>query len=215
MPSDNSNYALCTFANGVTVHVDDSIRLEAFPSLNDLFKLGEMSDDEFGQALKTVELSDLVIIRPDPELKSSSLMDASVLEDEKMALGARSGSGTPNSPKDPFYPLVNELQDVVYYDPSSVLYLDRGVRHEINMVPGTKYCATRHWPLPMEQCDVIEDFFRAKHATGMTRESNSSYFTPKSCVRKPNDKWRIVHAYNKLNAATITAQTPTPRKDVL
>ena len=76
----------------MTVHVDDSIRLEAFPSLNDLFKLGEMSDDEFGQALKTVELSDLVIIRPDPELKSSSLMDASVLEDEKMALGARSGS---------------------------------------------------------------------------------------------------------------------------
>ncbi|MFN7609807.1 MAG: reverse transcriptase family protein, partial [bacterium] len=35
------------------------------------------------------------------------------------------------------------------------------------------------------------------------------------CVRKPNGKWRIVHAYNKLNACTIAAQTPIPRKDVL
>jgi hypothetical protein len=35
------------------------------------------------------------------------------------------------------------------------------------------------------------------------------------CVRKPNRKWRMVHAFNKLNAATIPASTPIPRKDVL
>ena len=34
-------------------------------------------------------------------------------------------------------------------------------------------------------------------------------------MKKPNVKWRIVHAYNKLNAAIIPAQTPIPRKDVL
>ncbi|POM70325.1 RNA-directed DNA polymerase, partial [Phytophthora palmivora] len=28
-------------------------------------------------------------------------------------------------------------------------------------------------------------------------------------------KWRLVHAYNKLNNATVSAQTPIPRKDVL
>ena len=49
----------------------------------------------------------------------------------------------------------------------------------------------------------------------MVRESKSQPFSPTICVRKPNGKWRIVHAYNKLNAATIPAQTPIPRKDVL
>ncbi|POM59726.1 LOW QUALITY PROTEIN: reverse transcriptase [Phytophthora palmivora] len=39
--------------------------------------------------------------------------------------------------------------------------------------------------------------------------------TPTFCVHKPNGKWRLVHAYNKLNNATVPAQTPIPRKDVL
>ena len=43
----------------------------------------------------------------------------------------------------------------------------------------------------------------------------SSHSTPTFCVKKPNGKWRIVHAYNKLNAATIPARTPIPRKDFL
>ena len=90
-----------------------------------------------------------------------------------------------------------------------------GVRHEIDLVPGTKYCVTRQWSLPKEQCDVIDAFFSAKYAAGMVRESKSPHSTPTFCVRKPNGKWRIVHAYNKLNATTIPAQTPIPRKDVL
>ncbi|KAG4038431.1 hypothetical protein PC123_g26006 [Phytophthora cactorum] len=92
---------------------------------------------------------------------------------------------------------------------------DRGVRHEIDLVPGTKYCVTRQWPLPKEQCDVIDAFFRAKHEAGLVRERKSPHSTPTFCVRKPNGKWRIVHAFNKPNAATIPAQTPIPRKDVL
>ena len=69
--------------------------------------------------------------------------------------------------------------------------------------------------MPKEQCDVIGEFFRAKHEAGMVRESKSPHSTPTFCVIKPNAKWRIVRAYNKLNAATIPAQTPIPRKDVL
>ena len=46
------------------------------------------------------------------------------------------------------------------------------------------------------------------------RESKSPHSTPTFCVKKTNSKWRIVHAYNKLNANTISAQTPIPRKDV-
>ena len=125
-----------------------------------------------------------------------------------MALSARSGSAILKNPADPYYPLVKEYQDVVCHNPPSVLPPDRGVRHEIDLVPGTKYCVTRQWPLPKEQCDVIDDFFRAKHAAGMVRESKFPHSTPTFCVRKPNGKWRIVHAYNKLNAATIPSQTP-------
>ena len=100
------------------------------------------------------------------------------------------------------------------HDPSSVLPPDRGVRHEIDLVPGTKYCFTRQWTLPKEQCDVIDYFFRAKHEAGMVRESKSPHSIPTFCVKKPNGKWRIVHAYNNLNAVTIPAQTHIPRKDV-
>ncbi|KAG3222586.1 hypothetical protein PC129_g6719 [Phytophthora cactorum] len=44
----------------------------------------------------------------------------------------------------------------------------------------------------------------------MVRESKSPHSTPTFCVRKPNEKWRLVNAYNKLNNATVPAQTPIP-----
>ena len=135
----------------MTGHVDGSIRLKTLPSLDTFFELAEMSNGEFSQALKAGELSDLVVIRPTVELKSSSLLEESVLEDTKAALSARSGSSILTDPLDTFYPLVNEFQDVVSHDPPSALPPDRGVRHEIDLVPGTKYCVTRQWPLPDEQ----------------------------------------------------------------
>ncbi|KAG2810660.1 hypothetical protein PC118_g24684 [Phytophthora cactorum] len=49
----------------------------------------------------------------------------------------------------------------------------------------------------------------------MVRASKSPHSTPTFCVRKPNGKWRLIHAYNKLNNATVPAQAPIPRKDVL
>ena len=168
-----------------------------------------------GNALKAGEIAEVVVLRPEDELNSSSLLDKAVLEDTKQALNARSGSQIMKDPSDPYFPLLKEYEDVVSNEPPTRLPPDRGVRHEIDLVPGTKYCVTRQWPLPKEQCFVIDDFFRAKHKAGIVRESKSPHSSPTFCVRKPNGKWRIVHAYNKLNAATIPAQTPIPRKDVL
>ncbi|POM59312.1 LOW QUALITY PROTEIN: Pol protein [Phytophthora palmivora] len=120
------------------------------------------------------------------------------------------GSETLKNPEDPMYPLVKEFSDVALKHPPSQLPPDRGVRHEIDFVAGTKYCVTKQWPLPREQC-----LLRREGEVGMVRESKSPHSTPTFCIRKPNGKWRLVHAYNKLNNATVPAQTPIPRKDVL
>ncbi|KAE8957191.1 hypothetical protein PF011_g31227 [Phytophthora fragariae] len=170
-------------------------------------------------SLKAGELAEVVLLRPEGsslELNSSSVMDPEVLEDERTSKRqTRYGAAILKDPSDPYYALLKEFSDVVSDDPPSVLPPDRGVRREIDLVPGTKYCTTRQWPLPKGQADVIDAFFAAKHAAGMVRESKSPHSSPTFCVRKPNGKWRMVHAFNKLNAATIPASTPFPRKDVL
>jgi RNase H-like domain found in reverse transcriptase/Reverse transcriptase (RNA-dependent DNA polymerase)/Integrase zinc binding domain/Chromo (CHRromatin Organisation MOdifier) domain/Retroviral aspartyl protease len=115
----------------------------------------------------------------------------------------------------PFYELLWEFRDVFPDEVPSVLPKDKGIRHEIDLVPGTKYCVTRQWPLPREQVEVIDEFFRQRQAAGQVRESKSPHSSPTFCVRKATGGWRIVHAFNKLNAATIPAQTPIPRKDMI
>ncbi|KAE8878082.1 hypothetical protein PF003_g37903 [Phytophthora fragariae] len=193
--------------------------LTPLPTVAELLELEELSYVEFMDSLKAGELVEVVLLRPEGsslELNSSSVMDPEVLEDERTSKKqTRYGAAILKDPSDPYYALLKEFSDVISDDPPSVLPPDRGVRHEIDLVPGTKYCTTRQWPLPKEQVDVIDAFFAAKHAAGMVRESKSPHSSPTFCVRKPNGKWRMVHAFNKLNAATIPASTPIPRKDVL
>ncbi|GMF28603.1 unnamed protein product [Phytophthora fragariaefolia] len=140
---------LYTVVNGVTGDVDVDVNLGALPTLAALLELDEMSFDEFSEALQAGELAEVVAILPEEELNASSLLDEAVLEDAKKALNARSGSEILKNPSDPFYPVIREYQDVVSKEPPSGLTPDRGVRHEIDLVPGTKYCVTRQWPSPM------------------------------------------------------------------
>ncbi|ETV67871.1 hypothetical protein H257_15996 [Aphanomyces astaci] len=93
------------------------------------------------------------------------------------------------------------------------LPVDKGVQHEIDLVPGAKYCVTRQWPLPRDQVNAIDAFFVARKAAGHVRESISPHSSPTFGVNKPGGKWLLVHAFNKLNAATIPARTPIPCKD--
>ncbi|KAL4106197.1 hypothetical protein PRIC1_004251 [Phytophthora ramorum] len=115
----------------------------------------------------------------------------------------------------PFYKVLREYKDVLPDDIPAELPQDKGVQHEIDLVPGTKYCVTRQWPLPREQVMAINDFFESRRKAGQVRESKSPHSAPTFRVKKPQDGWRIVHAYNKLNDATVPAQTPIPRKDVI
>ncbi|POM59920.1 reverse transcriptase [Phytophthora palmivora] len=73
--------------------------------------------------------------------------------------------------------------------PTSQLPPDRGVLHKFVHVPVTKYCVMRQWPLPLEH-------------------RGAGVKMPAFCVRKPNGKWRLVHAYNNLNGGSVPAFIP-------
>ncbi|KAE9019666.1 hypothetical protein PR001_g13826 [Phytophthora rubi] len=114
-----------------------------------------------------------------------------------------------------FDEVLREYRDVLPDDIPAEFSQDKGVQHEIDIVPGTKYCVTRQWPLRREQVKAIDDFFERRPKAGQVRESKSPHSAPTFRVKKAPGRWRIVHAYNKLNDATVPAQTPIPLKDVI
>ena len=155
MSQRDNDVQLYTLVNGVIGICDGTANLEDIPSLGALLEFEELSVDKFSYSIKNGDLSEVVVIRPDIiDLNSSSLLDEAVLEDTKAVLIARSGSSVLKTPRDPFYPLVKECQDVVCHDPPSVLPPDRGFPHELTWFLGR---VTRQCPLPKEKCDVTDD----------------------------------------------------------
>ncbi|CAI5710852.1 unnamed protein product [Peronospora destructor] len=51
----------------------------------------------------------------------------------------------------PFYDITREYSDVFPDKVPAGLLADRDVWHEIDFLPGSKYCVTRQWPLPRDQ----------------------------------------------------------------
>ncbi|CAI5701232.1 unnamed protein product [Peronospora effusa] len=185
-------------------------------SAEEIVNLSEMTWDLFLSELKEGKIHEIVAPVPEENVVdccSSSTMDESVLETDKQKRFAAQGW---DALKDStFYDVLWKHRDVFPAEVPSRLPADRGIRHEIDLEPGTKYCVTRQWILPKEQVDYIDEFFDKRAKAGHVRESKSPHCSPTFCVRKATGGWRVVHAYNKLNTATIPAKTPIPRKDVL
>uniref|UniRef100_A0AAV1TW01 Reverse transcriptase domain-containing protein n=1 Tax=Peronospora matthiolae TaxID=2874970 RepID=A0AAV1TW01_9STRA len=141
-------------------------------------------------------------------------MDESVIY-EKTRIERYTSQSWESLKTNPLYKDLVEFRDVFPESVPCKLLKDKGNRHEIELKPGSKYCVIKHWPLPREQVTAIDKLFADRLAAGHVRESASPRSSPTFCVRKTTGGWRIVHAFNKLNAATVPAQTPIPRKDVI
>ena len=103
--------------------VNGKVSIAALPSLDALLELDEMCINEFHQASKAGDRSEVVVLRPELELCSYSFIDESVHDETKTALNARSGSSIFKNPSDPTCPSVKESQEVVYHNMPSVLPL--------------------------------------------------------------------------------------------
>ncbi|KAF0725494.1 hypothetical protein Ae201684_016057 [Aphanomyces euteiches] len=190
--------------------------LEELPRIGEeIVKLPEMSFREFKRAIRSGDIVSIALIQPvdELELNTSSTLDTEVASG-KTALSSYMKTWEALR-TNPYYDHLREYEDVFPEEVPENLPKDKGVRHEIDLVPGTKWCVTRQWPLPREQVDHIDAFFEKRRKAGHVRPSTSPHSSPTFCVKKPTGGWRIVHAFNKLNSATIPAQTPIPRKDVI
>ncbi|KAG2759734.1 hypothetical protein PC129_g23405 [Phytophthora cactorum] len=105
----------------------------------------------------------------------------------------------------PFYDILGEHKDVLLDEIPVDLLQDKD----------TKYCVTRQWSLPHHLVKAIDEFFEGRRKADHVRESVSPHSSPTFCVNNAAGGWRFVHAFNKLNDATIPAQTPIPRKDMV
>ncbi|GMF58735.1 unnamed protein product [Phytophthora fragariaefolia] len=83
----------------------------------------------------------------------------------------------------PLYEVLREYKDVLPDAIPAELPQDMGVQHEIDLVPGTKYCVTRQWQLPREQVKAIDDFFESVRRAGQVRESKSPNSAPTCWVK--------------------------------
>ncbi|KAG3029577.1 hypothetical protein PC123_g4605 [Phytophthora cactorum] len=203
-----------------------SMQLDNPPmSASELMSLPAMSWMRFAKDLYDGHIEQTCILLDPERMKSEAeelrqLHAASTTESEdtlsaktkKERFDGQSGGSLKVSP---FYDVLRDHKDVLPDEIPAELPQDKGIQHEIDLVPGTKYCVTRQCPLPRDQVKAIDDFFESRRQAGQMRELKSPHSARPFCVKNPQGGWRIVHAYYKLNDATTPAQTPIPRKDVI
>ncbi|KAF1330894.1 reverse transcriptase, partial [Globisporangium splendens] len=214
IPSEFMNIAV--YSEEGDVGVIRHVKIENPPSsVEELISLPSMSKKTLERSLTRGDIAQVcVIVEMVDEGFVNTASSADVL-DEKTRKERFEEQSWDALKKNPVYALAREFEDIFPDKVPDELPFDRGIRHEIDVLPGTKYCITRQWPLPKEQVEAIDEFFAQRAKAGHVRESESPHCSPTFCVKKATGGWRIVHAFNKLNDATIPAQTPVPRKDMI
>jgi hypothetical protein len=102
--------------------------------------------------LKKGEFEQVCMIVPEHDLSYESLnvssaVDLSVDPKNKAELGSQTWESAMQSAlQSPVGDVISEFSDLFPEKVPSELPKDRGIRHEIDLVSGTKYCVTRQWP---------------------------------------------------------------------
>uniref|UniRef100_A0AAV1UPP8 Reverse transcriptase n=1 Tax=Peronospora matthiolae TaxID=2874970 RepID=A0AAV1UPP8_9STRA len=87
----------------------------------------------------------------------------------------------------PVYDISREYAVVFPEKIPAELPADRVVRHKIDLVPGSKFCVTRQWPLPRDQVEDIDAFFEGRRKAGRVRESVTPHSSPIFFVKKATE----------------------------
>ncbi|POM67483.1 RNA-directed DNA polymerase, partial [Phytophthora palmivora] len=162
-----------------------AVHLEALPEVSALMSLEELSMKDFLAELKAGGIAEIVLLKPET---SPEDLNSSTVMDEDVLEGFTKQRAT-------------RLGSEILKNPEDPVY---------PLIKEFSYVA-----VASTSRAVRDTFFAEKAKSSKVREAKSPHSTPTFCVRKPDGKWRLVHVYNKLNNATVPAQTSIPRKDVL
>ncbi|KAG3213007.1 hypothetical protein PC129_g16054 [Phytophthora cactorum] len=195
----------------------DAASITQLPSLSWKHFLRDLKRGKIGQVCMIVPVADdtVAAVEVDAGALASDSRTRPKLAEPKTAREARYAAQSLPAFEASGNPIAPPVREFIPEKVPAVLPPDRGVRHESYLAPGAKYCVTRQWPLPRDETEAIDAIFESRRRAGHVRESVSPHSSPTFCVKKATGGWRIVHAFNKLNDATIPAQTPIPRKDMV
>ncbi|KAG4046159.1 hypothetical protein PC123_g18450 [Phytophthora cactorum] len=195
----------------------DAASITQLPSLSWKHFLRDLKRGKIGQVCMIVPVADdtVAAVEVDAGALASDSRTRPKLAEPKTAREARYAAQSLPAFEVSGNPIAPPVREFIPEKVPAVLPPDRGVRHESYLAPGAKYCVTRQWPLPRDETEAIDAIFESRRRAGHVRESVSPHSSPTFCVKKATGGWCIVHAFDKLNDATIPAQTPIPRKDMV
>uniref|UniRef100_H3H3A2 Reverse transcriptase n=1 Tax=Phytophthora ramorum TaxID=164328 RepID=H3H3A2_PHYRM len=131
------------------------MRLENPPTLaSELMSLPVTSWKRFARELHDGRIEQICILSDVERMTCEAEELNQLISEGADALSAKSKKerfdeqGWDSLKASPFYKVLCEYKDVLPDDIPAELLQDKGVQHEIDLVPGTKYCVTRQWPLP-------------------------------------------------------------------